>query len=176
LLHQQLTRAYRKQLMVYHPDKTGRGDQDSVFLAIQEAHDTLVNTEKRRAYDSQNEFDDTIPTGNEKPEKFYKLYGDCFKLNGRFAVKKPVPELGDDDTPIEEVKFILLVFVCFRIDLCKHCNSFIKLSSCSFLNSSSLCSLALCPGICVLQLLGEVRVLAQLRVFRGARAQPRPGQ
>jgi DnaJ family protein C protein 2 len=97
--------------MSYHPDKTGRGDQDSVFLAIQEAHDNLVNPEKRRAYDSQNEFDDKIPTGNEKPARFYKLYGDCFVLNGRFAVKTPVPELGDDDTPIEEVHEVLLCVV-----------------------------------------------------------------
>ena len=97
--------------MSYHPDKTGRGDQDSVFLAIQEAHDNLVNPEKRRAYDSQNEFDDKIPTGNEKPARFYKLYGDCFVLNGRFAVKTPVPELGDDDTPIEEVHEVLLFVV-----------------------------------------------------------------
>jgi len=141
--------------MIYHPDKTGRGDQDSVFLAIQEAHDTLVNTEKRRAYDSQNEFDDTIPTGNEKPEKFYKLYGDCFKLNGRFAVKTPVPELGDDDTPIEEVRLNTYVFDVYTRAAALQCMVSSFYEPAKRLVSSYLVVVRF-SGVCFLRLLGEV--------------------
>ena len=95
--------AYLKALKVYHPDKTGKGEDDEAFLGIQEAFATLTDLTKRRAYDSQNEFDDSLPTGREKLEDFYKVYGSLFKANGRFAVKTPVPELGDDETPMEKV-------------------------------------------------------------------------
>mmetsp|Transcript_16961 Transcript_16961/g.33613 ORF Transcript_16961/g.33613 Transcript_16961/m.33613 type:complete len:618 (-) Transcript_16961:51-1904(-) len=100
---EQVKRAYHKALLTYHPDKTGRGDEDEVFLGIQSAHDTLSNEVKRRAYDSQNEFDETIPSGNEKGADFYALYGPVFHLNSRFAVKLPVPVLGDESTEDEEV-------------------------------------------------------------------------
>jgi hypothetical protein len=33
--------ADRKALLLYHPDKTGRGDQDAVFIAVQKAYETL---------------------------------------------------------------------------------------------------------------------------------------
>lgn len=32
-----------------------------VFMAVQKAYDTLTDTQKRRAYDSSLEFDDSIP-------------------------------------------------------------------------------------------------------------------
>ena len=95
--------AYHKALLLYHPDKTGKGEDDEAFLGIQEAFATLTDDTKRKAYDSHNDFDDALPTGKEAPEDFYKVYGPCFKANGRFAVKKPVPELGDDETPLEAV-------------------------------------------------------------------------
>ena len=99
---EEVKRAYHKALLIYHPDKTGRGDEDEVFLAIQEAHDTLSDATRRKAYDSLNEFDDTIPSGNESGD-FYEVYGPVFHSNGRFAVKVPVPSLGDDATPDDEV-------------------------------------------------------------------------
>mmetsp|Transcript_271 Transcript_271/g.344 ORF Transcript_271/g.344 Transcript_271/m.344 type:complete len:567 (-) Transcript_271:191-1891(-) len=100
--NEKIKRAYHRALLTYHPDKTGRGDEDEVFLAIQDAYTTLSNETKRRAYDSQNEFDDSIPTGRETTD-FYETYGPVLHSNGRFAVKLPVPELGDESTPIEEV-------------------------------------------------------------------------
>ena len=37
------------------------------------------------------------------PNKFFKLFDPVFKRNARFAVVKPVPELGNQDTPISDV-------------------------------------------------------------------------
>ena len=31
----------RKALLLYHPDKTGRGDRDEVFIQVQKAYETL---------------------------------------------------------------------------------------------------------------------------------------
>jgi DnaJ family protein C protein 2 len=104
-----------------------------VFLKIQEAFNVLCNDTKRRAYDSQLPFDESIPS-EEKilkalakgPSKFFKLFAPVFQRNGsllffsdkyysnndinhiyfivaRFAVKKPVPDLGDVDTPLSQV-------------------------------------------------------------------------
>ena len=38
------------------------------------------------------------------PDSFYKVYEPVFERNKRFAVILPAPSLGDDDTPIDEVK------------------------------------------------------------------------
>lgn len=97
---EQVKRAYRKALLLYHPDKTGRGDEDEVFLGIQKAENTLSDVTKRRAYDSQNEFDDEIPSGEVLPKgvDFYALYGPVFHSNGRFAVHVPVVALGDAES------------------------------------------------------------------------------
>lgn len=60
----------RKAVLLYHPDKTGRGDRDEVFIAIQKAYETLSDEKKKRAYDSELDFDDAIPTGREKGDYF----------------------------------------------------------------------------------------------------------
>lgn len=38
------------------------------------------------------------------PTSFYKVYEPVFERNKRFAVILPAPSLGDDDTPIDEVR------------------------------------------------------------------------
>lgn len=38
------------------------------------------------------------------PDSFYKVYEPVFERNKRFAVILPAPSLGDDDTPIDEVR------------------------------------------------------------------------
>lgn len=110
-----IKRAYHKAVLMYHPDKaqfkTEDGKEDrTVFLKIQEAMTVLSNETKRRAYDSQLPFDESIP--NEEriakmmakgPHKFFKLFGPVFLRNARFAVKKPVPDIGDMDTPMIDV-------------------------------------------------------------------------
>lgn len=35
---------------------------------------------------------------------FYEIFGNSFKANSRFSTIKPVPELGDQNTSIEDVK------------------------------------------------------------------------
>lgn len=100
----------RKLLLKHHPDKKGGGsaaaaaaETDPVFLAIQKAFDVLSDPDKRRGYDSQFDFDDSIPSGFESGD-FYDVYGPVFKRNARFSTKKPVPQLGDSSTPIARVK------------------------------------------------------------------------
>jgi DnaJ family protein C protein 2 len=109
---QVIKKAYHKAVLMYHPDKaqykTSTGKEDrTVFLKIQEAFSTLSNETKRRAYDSQLPFDESIPTEAKVqerlakgPTRFMKLFDPVFKRNARFGVKKPVPELGDMDTPM----------------------------------------------------------------------------
>ena len=91
------------------------------FLKIQEAFNVLSNEQKRRAYDSQLPFDETTPSEDkvnkalEKgPHKFFKLFDPVFKRNARFAVQKPVPELGNLDTPIEQVYMFYAYWVGFE--------------------------------------------------------------
>ena len=100
---------------MYHPDKaqykTEDGKEDrTVFLKIQEAFAVLCSEPKRRAYDSQLPFDESIPTDErvqkglaKGPHKFFKIFGPVFQRNARFAQQKPVPDLGDMDTPIAQV-------------------------------------------------------------------------
>lgn len=62
-----IKKAYHKAVLMYHPDKaqhkTADGKEDrTVFLKIQEAFNVLCNDSKRRAYDSQLPFDESIPT------------------------------------------------------------------------------------------------------------------
>jgi DnaJ family protein C protein 2 len=126
----EVKKAYHKACLVYHPDKTGRGEEDEVFLTVKAAFDTLSDKAKRRAYDSQMPFDDTIPKGNESAEEFYEVYLPVFERNLRFDDRlnpdrnqpapsggkknkgkrksqpreppKP-PSLGDDSTPLDQV-------------------------------------------------------------------------
>ena len=110
-----IKKAYHRAVLMYHPDKaqfkdaSGKEDR-SVFLKIQEAFRVLCSEPLRRAYDSQLPFDEAIP--NEEitdkfmakgDHKFYKLFGPIFKRNARWSVTKPVPELGDLETPMNDV-------------------------------------------------------------------------
>jgi DnaJ family protein C protein 2 len=94
----QVKKAYRKASLKYHPDKTGRGDDDYVFLAVKHAYDTLYDDEKRQAYDSTTlPFDDSIPMPRSqmmedpmllyKDEDFYQTFGPVFQRNLRFDAK-----------------------------------------------------------------------------------------
>jgi DnaJ family protein C protein 2 len=110
-----IKKAYHKAVLMYHPDKaqykTEDGKEDrTVFLKIQEAFAVLCSEPKRRAYDSQLPFDDTIPSDEriqkglaKGPFKFIKIFGPVFQRNARFASKKPVPDLGDMETPMPQV-------------------------------------------------------------------------
>ena len=80
----QLKKYYRKACLKYHPDKTGRGEEDAVFLAVKAAFETLSDPAKKKSYDSTLDFDDSIPAGNESESEFYAAYGPVFERNLRF--------------------------------------------------------------------------------------------
>ena len=109
---EQVKKAYHRVLIEHHPDKTGKTDNDPNYLAVQKAFATLTDPQKKRAYDSQCDFDEWIPSGTEKiaesdsrgdGKSFYDLYGPVFTANARFSAARPVPTLGGDDKPIDEV-------------------------------------------------------------------------
>ena len=83
----QIKRAYHRACLKYHPDKTGRGEDDEVFLKVKAAFDTLSEPHKKKAYDSTMDFDESIPKGGESPEDFFKLYGPVFERNLRFDMR-----------------------------------------------------------------------------------------
>ena len=108
----EITKAYRKMALRYHPDKLGENitEKDKkVWLKIAEAYDTLMDPAKRRTYDSSLPFDEKIPEvpeGQEgfTEEEFYEKFTACFNLNMRWSTKQPTPNFGCDATPLAKVK------------------------------------------------------------------------
>lgn len=121
-------KAYRKACLKYHPDKSGRGEEDAVFLKVKAAFD-ILSTQKL-AYDStEMPFDESIP--DEKTDNFFEEFGSCFERNLHFDARllpsaskktnrrksrnsrsgttKP-PSLGDESTPIDQVNRKLCLF------------------------------------------------------------------
>ena len=92
-----------------HPDKLRpdasadeKATANALFRDVQKAYEVLSDVEKRRGYDSQFDFDDSIPSGLEtlkSDDAFFELYGPVFELNARFSTVKPCPLIGtmDDD-------------------------------------------------------------------------------
>eukprot|EP00549_Striatella_unipunctata_P018624 CAMPEP_0118700604 /NCGR_PEP_ID=MMETSP0800-20121206/16680_1 /TAXON_ID=210618 ORGANISM="Striatella unipunctata, Strain CCMP2910" /NCGR_SAMPLE_ID=MMETSP0800 /ASSEMBLY_ACC=CAM_ASM_000638 /LENGTH=648 /DNA_ID=CAMNT_0006601217 /DNA_START=50 /DNA_END=1995 /DNA_ORIENTATION=+ len=87
-----IKRAYHKACLKYHPDKTGRGEEDEVFLKVKAAFETLSDIKKRKAYDSTMDFDERIPpapvpAGGVEFAEFKSTYAAVFERNLRFHVK-----------------------------------------------------------------------------------------
>jgi DnaJ family protein C protein 2 len=66
-------------------------------------------------------FDDKIPSDEQiekaltkGPERYLKMYDKVFKRNARFAVQKPVPEIGDMETPLDQVNKFYEYWVKFE--------------------------------------------------------------
>lgn len=77
-----------------------------MWLTVQKAIDTITDPKKRRYYDSTLPFDDSIPKDSEwsNDAEFYKVFNEVFERNSMWALKKPVPKLGNAETPIAEVR------------------------------------------------------------------------
>jgi DnaJ homolog subfamily C member 2 len=115
----QIKKAYRKLILRLHPDKSGSASSpspmspsgtppvdnasDPLFLAVQHAFDTLSDKSKRIIYDSEYDFDDSIPSENAKGD-FFNVYGPVFERNSRWSKIKPVPLLGKSTDPMETVE------------------------------------------------------------------------
>ncbi|CAM9116279.1 unnamed protein product, partial [Ectocarpus fasciculatus] len=121
-----IKKAYRKAVLLYHPDKQvvvtndGHEDDQTIFLKIQKAFATLSDESKRRAYDSQLDFDEKIPSvaqakaaATQGSKEFCDLFRPVFDRNARFAVNKPVPSFGDEDTAIGQVHSFYSYWVKF---------------------------------------------------------------
>lgn len=100
-----ISKAYKKMALRYHPDKLGDKYTDAdkhIWLQVQKAYDTLCDPDKRKKYDSSLPFDESIPDADDvTPENFYKLFTKAFDNNARFSVHKVFLKLGDENTPIE---------------------------------------------------------------------------
>ncbi|KAK9842937.1 hypothetical protein WJX74_004641 [Apatococcus lobatus] len=102
--------AYRKAALEHHPDKKGAAtaDEDTKraielhFTRIQDAYETLSDPAKRREYDSVDDFDDTLPYECQ-PADFFKVFAPAFRRNSRWSEVQPVPQAGDESTPMREV-------------------------------------------------------------------------
>jgi len=128
---------YHNACLFFHPDKTGRGEDDAVFLQVKRAFETLGDENKKRTYDSSANFDNSIPAEDLPERKFYKVFGECFQRNMRFCVtadtagvgkagrkgksavgskkKGPnCPEFGDDDTDFKLVEEFYRFWVRFE--------------------------------------------------------------
>ncbi|WOL20717.1 hypothetical protein Cni_G29523 [Canna indica] len=114
---EQIRKSYRETALKHHPDKQStlilaeeteearqakKDEIENHFKDIQEAYEVLIDPVKRRIYDSTDEFDDDIPVDC-APQDFFKVFGPAFMRNGRWSVNQPVPSLGVETTPVEDV-------------------------------------------------------------------------
>jgi len=110
--------AYKKVVLRSHPDKLGREPTEkekAKFLLIQKAYDILQDSKKRQQYDSSRPFDDATPSSfNPRGQDFYKVFAEVFQRNSRFSVRKPVPQLGDASTEVDEVKNFYNFWGCYE--------------------------------------------------------------
>ena len=105
---EQIKRAHRKKVLRHHPDKkaaAGSTEDDSFFKCIQKATEVLLDPVKRRQFDSVDEHADIEPPTKKqlKEGKYYKLWSNVLKSEGRFSRIQPVPKFGDENSTKEEV-------------------------------------------------------------------------
>jgi DnaJ homolog subfamily C member 2 len=72
-------------------------------VCLQDAFETLSDQQKRREYDSVDDFDDSLPSTC-RPADFFAVFGSAFRRQSRWSMKTPVPDLGDADEGYENVQ------------------------------------------------------------------------
>ena len=102
---EEVKKAYRSLALSAHPDKQASMDPEEAkkveenFIKIQEAYELLSDPVKRKQYDSSLDFDESLPKLR-SGDDFFQVFGETFRRNARFSVKRPVPDLGKmDDEP-----------------------------------------------------------------------------
>jgi len=71
----EITKAFKNLAKTHHPD---RGGDEAKFKEINEAHDTLKNSQKRHDYDTMRKFGGQRPGGGEHPFFNEDIFGDFF--------------------------------------------------------------------------------------------------
>eukprot|EP00892_Ulva_mutabilis_P012565 jgi/Ulvmu1/9681/UM055_0019.1 len=107
----ELKKAYQKQALKHHPDKLSASVQserekdklDEKFKAIQDAFETLSDPQRRREYDSTDDFDDSLPERC-RDSDFYAVFGSAFRRQARWSCRTPVPDLGGADAAYADVE------------------------------------------------------------------------
>eukprot|EP00672_Neobodo_designis_P021947 CAMPEP_0174835252 /NCGR_PEP_ID=MMETSP1114-20130205/5310_1 /TAXON_ID=312471 /ORGANISM="Neobodo designis, Strain CCAP 1951/1" /LENGTH=611 /DNA_ID=CAMNT_0016069197 /DNA_START=48 /DNA_END=1883 /DNA_ORIENTATION=+ len=111
----QIKSAYRRRCLDTHPDKQPDGS-DVEFKRVQRAFEILGNPEARRSYDSSRPFDDSIP--GEGPFKddsdFYSTFAPVFARNSKWSAEPNMPQIGDNDTPLDDVRRMYDQWLAFR--------------------------------------------------------------
>jgi DnaJ family protein C protein 2 len=118
---EQIKKAYRKQVLIHHPDKKGGEvvgeESDAMFKSLTRAHDILSDPRKRREFDSTEPFDDSIPSELikvETDEQFFSVYAPVFDRNSKWSKVHPVPQLGDSDLAYDKVMEFYDFWMSFR--------------------------------------------------------------
>ncbi|KAJ5116742.1 Heat shock protein DnaJ N-terminal [Penicillium angulare] len=107
---EQIKRAHRKKVLRHHPDKKAasgqRDENDSFFKCIQIATELLLDPARRRQFDSVDEAAEVDAPSKKQASgsKFYKAWGATFEAEGRFSLKQPVPQFGDENSTQEHVE------------------------------------------------------------------------
>ena len=102
-----LKQSYRRKVLEHHPDKikeSERKNADAKFIRIQAAFEILSDPEKRRQYDSSLPFEEFVPTSLERGEDFFEVFTPAFEMNARWSARRPVPKLGDLNTPYDSIE------------------------------------------------------------------------
>ncbi|GAW83550.1 DNA-binding chaperone [Plasmodium gonderi] len=91
----------------YNIEKLTPEEKKTMFLKIQDSYAVLSDKTLRKQYDSSIPFDEHIPTLTELEEapNFYEFLRPVFKRNAKWSAKKPVPDIGDENTNIKNVKY-----------------------------------------------------------------------
>ncbi|OBA27893.1 DnaJ-domain-containing protein [Hanseniaspora valbyensis NRRL Y-1626] len=107
---EQIIKAHRRQVLMYHPDKTSAATngaslkQDSIFKIIQKAFEVLTNDNKRKQYDSCDPKTDVLPPKQGSKYDFYEAWGPVFDSEARFSKKPYNVSLGDASSSKEDVE------------------------------------------------------------------------